>query len=593
MLFGVSAVQLYLLNTVILFLSREAIRRSTLRFAAPPEMQGSAGRLYERAVLFNLSWLSIVGAIPLCFVVRALFLASAPSFATADTSAEALSRSTHLSADYIRCLNLYTLASWVELLAEPLYILGQKQQKVRFRVVVDGAAVLVRCIATFVCLMGSVGSSSNSGGSLLAFAYGQMAYACVIVAGYYSQCFAPPPQQKDDTALVPRFSDVLPRRLPVLPAGTPASSFVGRYIDPSLLRLTGEVSLQSLEKLLLQEGEKLVLVSLAPSTGNLDAQGVYGLVQNLGSLVARMVFQPLEEAAFMEFSMGFAGVTADTEKNEDERAATVTVGGTAKTKTKTVVVQDSDSNEGSACPSVSHSAAYASGLSQLGLLLHLVSLVGLILLCFGPAYSYVFLHLLYGSKWSSTDAPQVLSGYCVYILFMAANGISEAFVSAVMSTRQLRHYNLFLVCFSAAYLAACAGLMRFGSAGLVLANVINMAMRIAYSSWFIRRFFAAAPPAAVTQQQDGVPASPRSLVHELWTRILPDAATCASCILSLLVTQLSFRLCGIAGSHSLTRFAAHISVGVACVAMVMATIWRRERAFLAQMRGLATKRKRT
>lgn len=33
-------------------------------------------------------------------------------------------------------------------------------------------------------------------------------------------------------------------------------------------------------------------------------QGVYGLVANLGSLVVRTLFQPLEDAAFLAFSHG-------------------------------------------------------------------------------------------------------------------------------------------------------------------------------------------------------------------------------------------------------------------------------------------------
>ena len=45
-------------------------------------------------------------------------------------------------------------------------------------------------------------------------------------------------------------------------------------------------------------GKRLVLVLSAP----VDAQGVFALVSNLGSLVARIFFAPLEEAAFAHFS---------------------------------------------------------------------------------------------------------------------------------------------------------------------------------------------------------------------------------------------------------------------------------------------------
>jgi len=38
---------------------------------------------------------------------------------------------------------------------------------------------------------------------------------------------------------------------------------------------------------------------------DLEQQGVYGLVSNLGSLIARLLFQPVEESCFAEFSFLF------------------------------------------------------------------------------------------------------------------------------------------------------------------------------------------------------------------------------------------------------------------------------------------------
>jgi oligosaccharide translocation protein RFT1 len=50
--------------------------------------------------------------------------------------------------------------------------------------------------------------------------------------------------------------------------------------------------------LVLSEGSKLALVGFESSYN----QGVYGLVANLGSLVVRLLFTPIEEAAFTAFS---------------------------------------------------------------------------------------------------------------------------------------------------------------------------------------------------------------------------------------------------------------------------------------------------
>ena len=56
--------------------------------------------------------------------------------------------------------------------------------------------------------------------------------------------------------------------------------------------------LQAGVHLLQTEGSKMVM-ALCQSSYN---QGVYGLVTNLGSLVVRTIFFPVEEAAFRAFS---------------------------------------------------------------------------------------------------------------------------------------------------------------------------------------------------------------------------------------------------------------------------------------------------
>ena len=57
---------------------------------------------------------------------------------------------------------------------------------------------------------------------------------------------------------------------------------------------------QAAGKLVLAEGSKAVLAMVTSE----DVQGVYGLVNNLGSLVVRTLFQPFEELVFVTFSGG-------------------------------------------------------------------------------------------------------------------------------------------------------------------------------------------------------------------------------------------------------------------------------------------------
>ena len=56
------------------------------------------------------------------------------------------------------------------------------------------------------------------------------------------------------------------------------------------------------------------------------------------------------------------------------------------------------------------------------------ALAGLVITAFGPSNTYLLLHVLYGPKYSSTEAPIALAAYCPYILLLATNGILECFV---------------------------------------------------------------------------------------------------------------------------------------------------------------------
>ena len=61
----------------------------------------------------------------------------------------------------------------------------------------------------------------------------------------------------------------------------------------------------------------------------------------------------------------------------------------------------------------------------------------------------MLLRLVYGQRWSETEAPRALAIYCMYILLLAVNGILEAFVHAVADARCARYYLLGLPCPSA------------------------------------------------------------------------------------------------------------------------------------------------
>ena len=54
--------------------------------------------------------------------------------------------------------------------------------------------------------------------------------------------------------------------------------------------------------------------------------------------------------------------------------------------------------------------------------LWLLYFAGLVVIAFGPSYSYSLIRLLYGRKWSDGEASTALQYFCLYVIVIAMNG---------------------------------------------------------------------------------------------------------------------------------------------------------------------------
>ncbi|KXN84240.1 Oligosaccharide translocation protein RFT1 [Leucoagaricus sp. SymC.cos] len=398
-IFGAAAIQFELILSTILFLSREGVRTTILRVQNP-------SRLSPKEL--NLSFVPIGVGIP---------LATAIAWSYARCAGEQLRNGVF----FREAVGVYACAAVLELLTEPFHNLSMIQLKTNIRVKAEGTGV---CITSSLYLRRKKDARKDGQGrlALLAFALGQLAYslACLVVyAGYFGAGTLRPQTSGEGTG----------------------------FVDIQLFKLSATMTWQSIIKHVLTEGDKLVLSWFSP----LQDQGGYALAVNYGSLIARILFQPIEEVMRFYFSKTFAQ-------------------GTKPSQTQSALKD----------------AANA--------LISLVSVqleLSLFFLVFGTAYLPVLLPILLPPRYMATSAPQILAAWIWYIPVLAVNGGLEGFVASVASTKDLNIQSRWMVAFSCIFLATAVSLYRLGAgdASLVYANIVNLLARIVFGVVFAKSFF--------------------------------------------------------------------------------------------------------
>ncbi|KAK9493721.1 Rft protein-domain-containing protein [Lipomyces doorenjongii] len=420
---GVST-QLELLCSSILFFSREAIRLALQRQTThpKPDIYRIEGGVVEGTVSGIAQSVVNTGYLPFLFGLPLAGLSCVWYYFRGASSEVA-------SLPYFKSVVVVCgIASLVELLSEPMFALAQYKMQYKLRALCESGGVAARCAVTFLL---TVSAREDTG--VLAFALGQLAYA-VVITGMYVCLVWETTRGKEN--------GIFPKRI----WREEISRSPWFYFDSSTMRLASTVWVQTVFKHYLTEGDKL----LASYFSTIWEQGVYALAANYGSLIARLVFLPIEEAVRTLFAKLLAPPLSA--KNFRFSSDTLTS------------------------------------------ILRVYALVSILSSLFGPPIAPFLLSLVAGSRWasSSSSAPAVLSAYAYYIPLLAFNGVLEAFVQSVATPSQVREQSFVMLCFSVVFAIAGYVFMRalkLGATGLVYANMVNLGLRIGACAVWIHRYY--------------------------------------------------------------------------------------------------------
>ena len=423
---GVINVRLLLLESMILFLSREPFMKACLTNTAE----------HNWAQVVNLLWMTV----PICLAMSLTF---GYIWLFVLTASEALP-------------SYYTFAVWavalsciIELSSLIVQLVASAFLFVRLKIILDTIMIAIRTL-TFVPLI-----LYNSDNALLAFGVAQLVAAIFYTSSHYvyfhyyikkmNKCKLKRRMSLKDSSdeyVVREFpfqtvSDFLPGRLENKES----------YLDKKLTILTWSFFRQGILKQILTEGERLIMTVMPVLT--FTEQGTYEIVNNLGSLAARFIFRPIEESGYFYFTQMVKRDKAINDQNP-------------------VKVQES--------------------VNVLTHLCSAVMSIGLVVLVFGQSYSSTLLWLYGGSKLTSYLPILLMRAHCLAILLLGINGVTECYTNATADSATINKSNWIMIYESIAFLGASyLFAIWFGPVGFILGNCVNMSLRILHSTIFINR----------------------------------------------------------------------------------------------------------
>ncbi|KFG78235.1 oligosaccharide translocation protein RFT1 [Metarhizium anisopliae] len=429
-----SQLEVYYLS--VLFFARESLRVAIQRQGSTTAPSSKSDKQDEQLLVTRRDSQAVVNLGYLA-IVLGLFVSTGLGWMYLAYANESILQTPYL----VHSLYLYGLAAMVELLSEPCFVLMQRRLQFGTRATAESAATFLRCLAVFASTV--LASRKRLDIGVLPFALGQLTYGVSLLLVYFVSGYG--------LATSIGFS-LLPKAMAA--DSRAGADYVWSYFYRPTVTLASRMMIQSVVKHLLTQGDTFLISILSTP----EMQGVYAMANNYGGLLARMLFQPVEEGSRSYFSQLLAAAST-TEKD-------------AKDAQPSAAVQEAKKN--------------------LQTLLRLYIILSAIAVGLGPFAAPPLLSIVAGKRWTDDGAGDVLGVYCFYIPFLALNGITESFIASVASETEVQRQSMWMGVFSVAFAASAFVFMRvfpLGAQGLVLANIINMLCRVIWSSAFIKAYF--------------------------------------------------------------------------------------------------------
>ncbi|KAH3673054.1 hypothetical protein WICMUC_003887 [Wickerhamomyces mucosus] len=330
-----------------------------------------------------------------------------------------------------------------ELFVEPFYIINQFQLNYDKRTSFETTAITLSCIVNFIIVVYFKDKVQIDGLPILAFSISKLVHSLTLLILYYIDFRTFKSKLINGNKLSLKLTKLYNLQHPI--------STNIHYFDTDALTHFYKIFFNLSIKHLLSEGDKLVISSLY----SIEEQGIYSLISNYGSLLARLIFSPIEES-LRNF---LTRLLSNNSKNEN-----------LKSSTKNLQLS----------------------LDILQKIIKFYIYLSLIIVIFGPLNSGYLIQKIIGNNWSN-QVSDSMPLYTLYLPLLAFNGILEAVHQSTASGNEVVQYTYYMVIFSVAFLiTTLITTSKFNLAinGLIFLNMINMILRIFYCSSFIKRYYS-------------------------------------------------------------------------------------------------------